>query len=81
MQPIYRGEALFNDMRAKGIGVFQLTAGCAGILNFVPVGFNNFGAPAQVCQLLLRPEVDWLLVLRLFRLLGPVRMSSPTCSL
>jgi len=79
MQPIYREEVLSNDMRAK---LIQLTVGCTGFLNnFAPVGLNNFGCPAQVCQPLLKPEVDWLLVLRPFRLLGPVRMSSPTCSL
>jgi hypothetical protein len=75
-------EVLSNNMRAEGISVSQPTASCAGSLNsFALVGVNNFGAPAQVCQLLLKPEVGWLLVLRLFGLLGLVRMLSPTCSL
>ena len=52
-----------------------VTASCASLLNnFTPVGLNNVSAPAQVCQLLPKPEADWLLVLRLFRLLGPVRI-------
>lgn len=75
MQPIYPGKVLSNDMRAKSISVFQLTASCASFLNhFTQMGLNNVSAPAQACQLLLKPEVDWLLVLRLFRLLGPVRI-------
>jgi len=43
MQPIYPGEVLSNDMRAKGMGVFQLTAGCAGFVNTfaAPVALNN----------------------------------------
>ncbi|KAI7215970.1 general substrate transporter [Hortaea werneckii] len=45
MQPIYPGEVLSNDMRAKGMGVFQLTSGCAGFVNTfaAPVALNNIG--------------------------------------
>ena len=51
MQPIYPGEVLSNDMRAKGIGVFQLTAGCAGFVNTfaAPVALNNVSDSA-VCM-------------------------------
>ena len=43
MQPIYPGEVLSNDMRAKGMGIYQLTAGCAGFVNTfaAPVALNN----------------------------------------
>ena len=43
MQPIYPGEVLANDMRAKGMGVFQLTSGAAGFVNTfaAPVALNN----------------------------------------
>jgi MFS family permease len=43
MQPIYPGEVLSNDMRAKKMGVFQLTSGCAGFANTfaAPVALNN----------------------------------------
>jgi MFS family permease len=49
MQPIYPGEVLSNDMRAKGIGVFQLTAGCAGFANTfaAPVALNNVSGPTE----------------------------------
>ena len=49
MQPIYPGEVLSNDMRAKGIGVFQLTAGCAGFVNTfaAPVALNNVSTLAN----------------------------------
>jgi MFS family permease len=52
MQPIYPGEVLSNDMRAKGIGVFQLTAGCAGFVNTfaAPVALNNVSGPAKYLQ-------------------------------
>ena len=45
MQPIYPGEVLSNDMRAKGMGVYQLTAGCASFVNTfaAPVALNNIG--------------------------------------
>ncbi|KZO92397.1 sugar transporter [Calocera viscosa TUFC12733] len=45
MQPIYPGEVLSNDMRAKGMGVFQLTAGVASFVNTfaAPVAMNNIG--------------------------------------
>ena len=43
MQPIYPGEVLSNDMRAKGMGVFQLTAGCAGFV-------NTFAAPVALTR-------------------------------
>src|SRR6266536_790026 len=45
MQPIYPGEVMSNDMRAKGMGVFQLTAGTAGFVNTfaAPVALANIG--------------------------------------
>lgn len=47
MQPIYPGEVLSNDMRAKGMGIYQLTAGCAGFVNTfaAPVALNNVRIP------------------------------------
>jgi MFS family permease len=52
MQPIYPGEVLSNDMRAKGIGVFQITAGCAGFVNTfaAPVALNNVSGPSKYLQ-------------------------------
>ncbi|KLJ11520.1 hypothetical protein EMPG_13289 [Blastomyces silverae] len=43
MQPIYPGEVMTNDMRGKGMGVYQLTAGAAGFVNTfaAPVALNN----------------------------------------
>lgn len=43
MQPIYPGEVLSNDMRAKGMGVFQLTSGCASFVNTfaAPIALRN----------------------------------------
>lgn len=35
MQPIYPGEVLSNDMRAKGMGVFQITSGCASFVSIL----------------------------------------------
>ena len=45
MQPIYPGEVLSNDMRAKGMGVYQVTAGCASFVNTfaAPVALKNIG--------------------------------------
>ena len=45
MQPIYPGEVLSNDMRAKGMGVFQVTSGTASFVNTfaAPVALNNIG--------------------------------------
>jgi Sugar (and other) transporter len=45
MQPIYPGEVLSNDMRAKGMGVFQLTSGTAGFVNTfaAPIALKNIG--------------------------------------
>lgn len=45
MQPIYPGEVLSNDMRAKGMGVFQLTGGTASFVNTfaAPVALANIG--------------------------------------
>ncbi|KAJ9611120.1 hypothetical protein H2200_004303 [Cladophialophora chaetospira] len=40
MQPIYPGEVMSNDMRAKGMGVLQLVGGCAGFV-------NTFAAPIK----------------------------------
>jgi uncharacterized membrane protein YadS len=48
MQPIYPGEVLSNEMRAKGMGVFSLTSGCAGFVNTfaAPVALRNV-SPSQ----------------------------------
>jgi len=45
MQPIYPGEVLSNEMRAKGMGVFQLVGGTASFVNTfaAPVALNNIG--------------------------------------
>ncbi|KAM0702471.1 hypothetical protein Q7P35_009899 [Cladosporium inversicolor] len=45
MQPIYPAEVVSNKMRAKGMGVFKLTAGAAGFLNtFVgPIALSSIG--------------------------------------
>ena len=45
MQPIYPGEVLSNDMRAKGMGVYQLTSGTAGFVNTfaAPIALKNIG--------------------------------------
>lgn len=45
MQPIYPGEVLSNDMRAKGMGISQLTSGCAGFINTfaAPIALKNIG--------------------------------------
>ncbi|KAF2501185.1 sugar transporter [Lophium mytilinum] len=45
MQPIYPAEVMSNDMRAKGMGVFKLTAGTAGFVNTfaAPVALSNIG--------------------------------------
>lgn len=40
MQPIYPGEVLSNDMRAKGMGVFQITSGCASFVS-IPTTENT----------------------------------------
>ncbi|EJU05890.1 general substrate transporter [Dacryopinax primogenitus] len=46
MQPIYPGEVLTNDMRAKGMGVMQISSGVASFINTfaAPVVLNNFYA-------------------------------------
>jgi len=45
MQPIYPGEVLSNDMRAKGMGISQLISGCAGFINTfaAPIALKNIG--------------------------------------
>ena len=45
MQPIYPGEVMTNDMRAKGMAIFQLTAGTAGFVNTfaAPIALANIG--------------------------------------
>ncbi|KZT53877.1 general substrate transporter [Calocera cornea HHB12733] len=45
MQPIYPGEVLSNDMRAKGMGVMQISSGVASFINTfaAPVALNNIG--------------------------------------
>lgn len=50
MQPIYPAEVMSNDMRAKGMGTFKLTAGTAGFV-------NTFAAPlalSSVSSIFLR---------------------------
>ena len=81
MQPIYPGEVLSNDMRAKGMGVFQLTSGCAGFVNTfaAPVALNKVRTTRVLvlstqCDLLLTSEPDRLLVLRLLCVLGSFRI-------
>ncbi|KAF7593618.1 hypothetical protein BBP40_011136 [Aspergillus hancockii] len=44
MQPIYPGEVMSNDMRAKGMGTFKLTAGAAGFV-------NTFAAPVALADI------------------------------
>ncbi|OGM43430.1 sugar transporter [Aspergillus bombycis] len=44
MQPIYPGEVMSNDMRAKGMGTFKLTAGAAGFV-------NTFAAPIALADI------------------------------
>ncbi|KUL87884.1 hypothetical protein ZTR_03232 [Talaromyces verruculosus] len=43
MQPIYPAEVLSNNMRANGMMVFQITAGCSSFVNTyaAPVALNN----------------------------------------
>jgi MFS family permease len=43
MQPIYPAEVMSNDMRAKGMGTYKITGGCAGFINtFVaPIALTN----------------------------------------
>ncbi|TKA75488.1 hypothetical protein B0A49_02019 [Cryomyces minteri] len=45
MQPVYPGEVMTNDMRAKGMAIFQLTAGTAGFVNTfaAPIALANIG--------------------------------------
>ncbi|KAL1975646.1 hypothetical protein VTN31DRAFT_4038 [Thermomyces dupontii] len=45
MQSIYPGEVMSNDMRAKGMGTFKLTAGAAGFVNTfaAPVALRDIG--------------------------------------
>ena len=54
MQPIYPGEVLTNDMRAKGMGVFQLTSGASGFVNTfaAPVALTNVSKSLQQSVLL-----------------------------
>lgn len=57
MQPIYPGEVLSNDMRAKGMGIFQLTSGCAGFVNTfaAPIALKNVSVPhTEACMYLTR---------------------------
>ncbi|KAE8145302.1 general substrate transporter [Aspergillus avenaceus] len=44
MQPIYPSEVMSNDMRAKGMGTFKLTAGAAGFV-------NTFAAPVALADI------------------------------
>ncbi|KAB8232715.1 uncharacterized protein BDW43DRAFT_278379 [Aspergillus alliaceus] len=43
MQPIYPSEVMSNDMRAKGMGTFKLTAGGAGFI-------GTFAAPVALAD-------------------------------
>jgi nitrate/nitrite transporter NarK len=45
MQPIYPAEVMSNDMRAKGMGTYKLTGGCAGFINTfaAPIALSNIG--------------------------------------
>ena len=45
MQPIYPAEVMRTDMRAKGMWLFQFTAGLAGFVNTfaAPVALQNIG--------------------------------------
>ena len=45
MQPIYPAEVMSNDMRAKGMWLFQFTAGLAGFVNTfaAPIALKNIG--------------------------------------
>ena len=45
MQPIYPAEVMSNDMRAKGMWLFQFTAGLAGFVNTyaAPIALANIG--------------------------------------
>ncbi|KXT02942.1 hypothetical protein AC578_10590 [Pseudocercospora eumusae] len=54
MQPIYPGEVLSNDMRAKGMGVYSFTAATAGFV-------NTFAAPVW-----LRKTKYWVYVFFVF---------------
>ena len=77
MQPIYPAEVVSNKMRAKGMGVFKLTAGAAGFLNtFVgPIALSSvsIGPMFATTGTRLTAFTDWLLVLRFFRLVGRFR--------
>lgn len=46
MQPIYPGEVLSNDMRAKGMAVSAAVGGCGGFVNTfaAPVALKNVGS-------------------------------------
>lgn len=43
MQPIYPAEVMSNDMRAKGMGTYKITGGCAGFVNTfaAPIALTN----------------------------------------
>lgn len=45
MQPIYPGEVMTNDMRAKGMALFQITSGVASFVNTfaAPVALQHIG--------------------------------------
>lgn len=48
MQPIYPAEVMSNDMRAKGMGTFKITAGTAGFV-------NTFAAPVALSHVSTLP--------------------------
>ncbi|KAF2735853.1 lactose permease [Polyplosphaeria fusca] len=45
MQPIYPAEVMSTDMRAKGMGTYKITGGCAGFVNTfaAPSALSNIG--------------------------------------
>lgn len=71
MQPIYPGEVLSNDMRAKGMGVFQFVGGLAGFINTfaAPVALNNVSPIRNLASPVANLSADWVLVLCLLRIL------------
>lgn len=71
MQPIYPGEVLSNDMRAKGMGILQFVGGCAGFVNTfaAPVALNNVSGVLLLKQSITNLVADRVLVLCLLRVL------------
>jgi MFS family permease len=53
MQPIYPAEVMSNDMRAKGMGTFKITAGTAGFI-------NTFAAPIALSHVCLSVRLSMI---------------------